>query len=127
LRRDKTKNFLKIILDFGIKFIILFHMDATIIFSTNSTFGFACVALELTSTAPYMLDSTGLAIWADSEDITSIASILDESGVEAEDFTVVKKTADEYEIFRAALDAEAERMANTLVPVATVEFSEEQE
>jgi hypothetical protein len=127
LRRDKTKNFLKIILDFGIKFIILFHMDATIIFSTNSTFGFACVALELTSTAPYMLDSAGLAIWTDSEDITSIAAILDESGVEAEDFTVVKKTADEYEIFRAALDAEAERMANTLVPVATVEFSEEQE
>jgi hypothetical protein len=102
-------------------------MDTTIIFSTNSTFGFACVALELTSTAPYMLDSAGLAIWTDSEDITSIAAILDESGVEAEDFTVVKKTADEYEIFRAALDAEAERMANTLVPVATVEFSEEQE
>ena len=102
-------------------------MDTTIICNTKSTFGFACVALELTSTAPYMLDSNGLAIWTDRGDVTSIAAILDEAGVEAEDFSVVNKTTEEYDNFRAALDAEAERLANTLVAVGTAEFSEEQE
>ena len=102
-------------------------MNSTLLFSSLATLGFACTALELSATPPYLIDTNGLSIWSNESDVEELAKILDECGVEAEDFTVVKKTDDDYDTFRAALDAEAEAREKEPVLVGTLEIGDEEQ
>ncbi len=85
-------------------------MTSKLSFSNATVFNFASVVLEMTATPVYKLDPTDLSIWTPTPNEISV--LLDEGGIDADEFTIVCKTMDEYELFVQATEAAAQKLVD---------------